>query len=88
MLGWVAATNKFGIEPGVLFMIQFFWQFPHFWAIAWVRYSDYKKAGIQLLPSGKKDHKTTITYKKIEQNIPIKENFFSSQNMKKRNLKR
>ncbi|HBC05390.1 MAG TPA: protoheme IX farnesyltransferase, partial [Aequorivita sp.] len=33
MLGWVAATGKFGIEPGTLFMVQFFWQFPHFWAI-------------------------------------------------------
>ena len=36
MLGWVAATNEFGIEPGVLFMLQFFWQFPHFWAIGWL----------------------------------------------------
>ena len=36
MLGWVAATNEFGIEPGILFMIQFFWQFPHFWAIGWL----------------------------------------------------
>ena len=44
MLGWVAATNDFGIEAGVLFMIQFFWQFPHFWAIGWVLYDDYKKA--------------------------------------------
>ncbi|MBR9757391.1 MAG: protoheme IX farnesyltransferase, partial [Algicola sp.] len=35
MLGWVAATNNFGIEPGTLFAIQFFWQFPHFWAIGW-----------------------------------------------------
>ena len=35
MLGWVAATGKFGIEAGVLFMLQFFWQFPHFWAIGW-----------------------------------------------------
>ena len=36
MLGWVAATGSFGIEPGILFMIQFFWQFPHFWAIGWM----------------------------------------------------
>ena len=52
MLGWVAVTNEFGLETGVLFAIQFLWQFPHFWSIAWVRYSDYKKAGIQLFPSG------------------------------------
>ena len=36
MLGWVAATDDFGIEPGTLFMIQFFWQFPHFWALGWI----------------------------------------------------
>ena len=35
MLGWVAATGNFGIEAGTLFLIQFFWQFPHFWAIGW-----------------------------------------------------
>ena len=42
MLGWVAATGHFGIEAGALFMIQFFWQFPHFWAIGWFLYDDYK----------------------------------------------
>ena len=36
MIGWVAATNQFGLEPGILFAIQFIWQFPHFWAISWV----------------------------------------------------
>jgi len=51
MIGWVAVTNKFGLEPGILFAIQFIWQFPHFWAIAWVLDDDYKKAGIKLLPS-------------------------------------
>jgi protoheme IX farnesyltransferase len=51
MIGWVAVTNKFGLEPGILFAIQFVWQFPHFWAIAWVLDDDYKKAGIKLLPS-------------------------------------
>ena len=51
MIGWVAATNHFGLEPGILFAIQFFWQFPHFWAIAWVLDEDYKKAGFNLLPS-------------------------------------
>lgn len=60
MLGWVAATNDFGIEPGTLFMIQFFWQFPHFWAIGWLLYDDYKKGGFQMLPTGKKDKATAI----------------------------
>jgi protoheme IX farnesyltransferase len=60
MLGWVAATNQFGIEAGTLFLIQFFWQFPHFWAIGWFLYEDYKKAGFFLLPSGKQDKKTTL----------------------------
>ena len=58
MLGWVAATNEFGIEAGTLFLIQFFWQFPHFWAIGWFLFDDYKKAGFFMLPTGKKDKKT------------------------------
>lgn len=45
MLGWVAATNEFGIEPGTLFMMQFFWQFPHFWALGWMLDEDYKREG-------------------------------------------
>jgi len=60
MLGWVAYTNYFGIEPGVLFMLQFFWQFPHFWAIAWMLDKDYKKAGFKMLPTGKKDQGTAF----------------------------
>ena len=60
MLGWVAATNDFGIEPGSLFMIQFFWQFPHFWAIGWFLYDDYKKGGFFMLPTGKRDKGTAI----------------------------
>ena len=60
MLGWVAATNDFGIEPGVLFMLQFFWQFPHFWAIGWMLDDDYKKAGFKMLPTGKKDKSTAV----------------------------
>jgi heme o synthase len=61
MIGWLAATNKFGLEPGILFAIQFFWQFPHFWAIAWVADEDYKKAGFKLLPGvGKKDFDTAV----------------------------
>jgi protoheme IX farnesyltransferase len=55
MLGWVAATNNFGLEAGLLFMIQFFWQFPHFWAIGWLQDEEYKKAGFNMLPMGKKD---------------------------------
>ena len=55
MLGWVAATNDFGIEPGTLFMIQFFWQFPHFWAIGWLQFDEYKKAGFNMLPMNTKD---------------------------------
>jgi protoheme IX farnesyltransferase len=54
MLGWVAATNHFSIEPGTLFLIQFFWQFPHFWAIAWLQFDEYKKAGFNLMPMGQK----------------------------------
>lgn len=53
MLGAIAATNKFGLMPGVLFFVQFVWQFPHFWAIAWVLYDDYKAGGFSLLPSSK-----------------------------------
>ena len=58
MLGWVAATGSFGIEPGILFMIQFFWQFPHFWAIGWMVDEDYKNAGFKMLPTGR-PNKTT-----------------------------
>jgi protoheme IX farnesyltransferase len=60
MLGWVAATNEFGIEPGVLFMIQFFWQFPHFWAIGWLMHDQYQVAGFKMLPSGARDHSTAF----------------------------
>ena len=60
MLGWVAATNNFGIEAGTLFLIQFFWQFPHFWAIGWFLYVDYEKAGFFMLPTGKKDKGTAM----------------------------
>jgi len=60
MLGWVAATGKFGIEPGVLFMLQFFWQFPHFWAIGWFLHDDYQKAGFNMLPTGKRDKGTAL----------------------------
>lgn len=60
MLGWVAATGDFGIEPGTLFMIQFFWQFPHFWALGWWLYNDYEKGGFFMLPTGKRDKGTAV----------------------------
>ena len=60
MLGWVAATNEFSIEAGTLFMIQFFWQFPHFWAIGWWLFEDYKKGGFFMLPTGQRDKGTAI----------------------------
>ena len=60
MLGWVAATGNFGIEAGTLFLIQFFWQFPHFWAIGWFLYEDYEKGGFYMLPTGKKDKSTAM----------------------------
>lgn len=55
LLGYVAATNDFGIAAGILFAIQFFWQFPHFIAIAWVQHKDYKKAGFKMLFGGEKN---------------------------------
>ena len=51
MLGAIAASNDFSLVPGVLFFVQFVWQFPHFWAIAWVAFDDYKSGGFSLLPS-------------------------------------
>lgn len=61
LLGWVAATGRISYEALLIFGIQFIWQFPHFWAIAWVADEDYKKAGFKLLPSGgEKDLNTAI----------------------------
>jgi protoheme IX farnesyltransferase len=61
LLGWVAATGRISYEALLIFGIQFIWQFPHFWAIAWVADEDYKKAGFKLLPlGGKKDLNTAI----------------------------
>lgn len=51
MLGWIAARNEIGLEALILYAIQFIWQFPHFWAIAWVLHEDYLKAGFRMLPS-------------------------------------
>jgi heme o synthase len=58
MLGWVAATDGFGtigVQGWILFAIQFIWQFPHFWSLAWVLDDDYKKAGFRMLPTGERD---------------------------------
>ena len=61
LLGWTAATNEISYAALIIFGIQFIWQFPHFWAIAWVADDDYKKAGFKLLPSGgKRDLNTAI----------------------------
>lgn len=65
MLGWVAAMNDFDIESGTLFALQFMWQFPHFWAIAWLLDDEYKKVNYVLLPSGNRDRKSaslTVVY--------------------------
>lgn len=55
LIGWVAASNEFSsLAAWTLFVVQFFWQFPHFWAIAWLGHEDYEKAGMKMLPrSGK-----------------------------------
>lgn len=61
LIGWVAATGTLSIEAWILFGIQFIWQFPHFWAIAWVLDDDYKKAGFKMLPmEGGKNLKTAV----------------------------
>ncbi|MFY8032949.1 MAG: heme o synthase [Flexibacteraceae bacterium] len=52
MIGWVAETGTLGIEAWVLFGIQFIWQFPHFWAIAWILDDDYQRVGFKMLPNG------------------------------------
>jgi protoheme IX farnesyltransferase len=61
LLGWTASTGMITYEALIIFGIQFIWQFPHFWAIAWVADDDYRKAGFKLLPSGgQKDLNTAI----------------------------
>ncbi len=51
LIGWAAGNNDLALGGWILFAFQFFWQFPHFWAIAWVAYRDYSMAGFKLLPS-------------------------------------
>ncbi|MFY8021649.1 MAG: heme o synthase [Bacteroidia bacterium] len=59
MLGWVAYTGKIDVFALVLFGVQFFWQFPHFWSIAWILDDDYKRAGFKMLPSNPGRDKST-----------------------------
>lgn len=59
LIGWVAGTGEFSAGGWILFGIQFLWQFPHFWAIAWVAHGDYSKAGFKLLPADKGPTKFT-----------------------------
>ena len=61
LIGWVASTGQITLEALIIFSIQFIWQFPHFWAIAWMYDDDYKKAGFKLLPNnGEKNMKTAV----------------------------
>lgn len=61
LLGWVAATGEFSIEAWIVFGIQFIWQFPHFWAIAWKSYDDYQRGGFKMLPgTGERDRKNAF----------------------------
>jgi len=59
LIGWVAGTGEFTAGGWILFGIQFLWQFPHFWAIAWVAHNDYSRAGFKLLPADKGPTKFT-----------------------------
>lgn len=59
LIGWVAATGSMDIGGVVLFTLQFFWQFPHFWAIAWVAFDDYNNAGIRMLPTRERETRFT-----------------------------
>lgn len=60
LIGWTAATGSISIGGVILFAVQFFWQIPHFWAIAWLLNDDYNKAGFYLLPNNEKSRKTAL----------------------------
>jgi len=61
VIGWIAFTGSLTIEPIILFAVQFFWQFPHFWAIGWLGHEEYVKAGFKMLPSKEgKDRQTAF----------------------------
>jgi protoheme IX farnesyltransferase len=59
LIGWAAATGSLSAGGWILFSLQFFWQFPHFWAIAWVAFDDYSRAGIRMLPTREKETRFT-----------------------------
>jgi len=59
LIGWVAATGSLGLGGWIIFLFQFFWQFPHFWAIAYVAFDDYNRAGIRMLPTREKETRFT-----------------------------
>jgi heme o synthase len=80
LLGYIAATNTIGLEGMLLYFTQFIWQFPHFWAIAWVLDDDYKRAGFKMLPSaGGRNHSSafqTIAYTLCLVPLAFLPNFF------------
>ncbi len=80
LIGWVAGNDDFSAGGWILFGIQFLWQFPHFWAIAWVAHQDYSKAGFKLLPSDKGPTKFTaiqaVMYSVLMIPMGILPNFF------------
>ena len=60
LLGWVAYSGHISSEAIILFGVQFMWQFPHFWSIAWMLDEDYKRAGFKMLPTYGKDKKSAL----------------------------
>jgi protoheme IX farnesyltransferase len=60
LIGWTAYSGYISSEALILFSVQFIWQFPHFWSIAWILDEDYKRAGFKMLPSSGKDKKTAL----------------------------
>jgi heme o synthase len=81
LLGYIAATNVIGLEGLLLYFIQFIWQFPHFWSIAWVLDDDYKRAGFKMLPSaGGRNHSSafqTVAYTLCLIPLAFLPNFFN-----------
>ncbi|WP_326995856.1 heme o synthase [Chitinophaga sp. 212800010-3] len=59
LIGWAAGAGNLGEGGWSLFAIQFLWQFPHFWAIAWIAYKDYNRAGFKMLPGNGEPNKYT-----------------------------
>ncbi len=80
LIGWVAGTDSFSAGGWILFAVQFLWQFPHFWAIAWVAHQDYTKAGFKLLPSQKGPTKftalQTVMYSALMIPVGVLPNYF------------